>query len=144
MTPGPASNEGLPPQASAAELIAASGGVADERGGSLRMALSNAMVGLKKQYYGKGPSRARAYLMDEYVFVAMEGGLTRSEETLLEDGKADLVRTYRLAFQETVTQTTTRAVEELTGRRVLNYHSQIVFDPVRVFEIFVLDGPAGG
>ena len=139
----PGSEEQLAPQASAAELIAAAGGVADERGGTLRMALSNAMVGLKKQYYGKGPSRARAYLMDEYVFVVMEGGLTRSEETLLAAGQADLVRNYRLAFQETVTQTTTLAVEELTGRRVLSYHSQIVFDPTRVFEIFVLDGPAG-
>ena len=133
----------LPPQASAAELIAASGGVADERGGTLRMAISNAMVGLKKQYYGKGPSRARAYLMDEYVVVVMEGGLTRSEETLLAAGKAQLVREYRLAFQEIVTQTTTRAIEELTGRKVLTYHGQIVFDPVRAFEIFVLDGPAG-
>jgi uncharacterized protein YbcI len=139
----PRQGEELPPVASAAELIAASGGVADDRGGTLRMALSNAMVGLKKQYYGKGPSRARAYLMDEYVFVVMEGGLTRAEETLLAAGKADLVRAYRLAFQGTVTQTTTRAVEELTGRKVLTYHSQIVFDPVRVFEIFVLDGPAG-
>jgi uncharacterized protein YbcI len=106
------------------------------------MALSNAMVGLKKQYYGKGPSRARSYLMDEYVLVVMEGGLTRSEETLLAAGQADLVRNYRLAFQETVTQTTTRAVEELTGRKVLSYHSQIVFDPTRAFEIFVLDAPA--
>jgi uncharacterized protein YbcI len=142
MTPG--DDDQLPLQASAAELIAASGDVADERGGTLRMALSNAMVGLKKQYYGKGPSRARAYLMDEYVFVVMEDGLTRSEETLLAAGQADLVRNYRLAFQETVTQTTTHAVEELTGRKVLTYHSQILFDPVRVFEIFVLDGPAGG
>jgi uncharacterized protein YbcI len=135
--------EGLPPQASAAELIAVADGVGDERGGSLRMALANAMVGMKKQYYGKGPSRARTYLFDEYVFVAMEGGLTRSEETLLADGKADLIRSYRLAFQETVAQTTTRVVEELTGRRVLTYHSQIMFEPTRVFEIFVLDAPAG-
>src|SRR5215203_809272 len=139
----PANDELLPPQASAAELIAASGDVADERGGTLRMALSNAMVGLKKQYYGKGPSRARTYLMDEYVFVVMEGGLTRNEETLLAAGKADLVRNYRLAFQESVSETTTRAVEELTGRKVVGYHSQIVFEPPRAFEIFVLDAPAG-
>ena len=103
-----ADDELLPPQASAAELIAASGDVADERGGTLRMALSNAMVGLKKQYYGKGPSRARAYLMDEYVFVVMEGGLTRNEETLLAAGKGHLVRSYRLAFQETVAQSLER------------------------------------
>jgi uncharacterized protein YbcI len=133
----------LPRLASTQELIAAAGGLADERGGSLRMAIANAMVGLKKQSFGKGPSRARAYLLDEYVFVVMEGGLTRSEETLLANGKSDLVRNYRLAFQETVTDTTTRAVEELTGRRVLTYHSQILFEPTRVFEIFVLDAPAG-
>jgi uncharacterized protein YbcI len=138
----PVTEDQLPRQATAAELIAAAEDAGDERSGSLRMALSNAMVGLKKQYYGKGPSRARSYLMDEYVLVVMEGGLTRSEETLLAAGQADLVRNYRLAFQETVTQTTTRAVEELTGRKVLSYHSQIVFDPTRAFEIFVLDAPA--
>jgi uncharacterized protein YbcI len=130
-----------PGKPSAEQLIQAAGA---ERPASLRMALSNAMVGLKKQYYGKGPSRARAYLMDEYVFVVMEGGLTRNEETLLADGKHDLVRSYRLAFQETVEQTATQAVEELTGRRVIGYHSQIVFEPTRVFEIFVLDAPVGG
>ena len=138
-----ADDDQLPPQASAAELIAAAGNESEDRPGSLRMALANAMVGLKKQYYGKGPSRARAYLMDEYVVIAMEGGLTRSEETLLAAGHADVVRTYRLTFQDIVTQTTTRAVEELTGRKVLSYHSQIVFEPTRVFEIFVLDEPAG-
>jgi uncharacterized protein YbcI len=138
----PRSDNHLPREATAAELIAAADDVvADERGGSLRMALSNAMVGLKKQYYGKGPSRARSYLMDEYVLVVMEGGLTRSEETLLAAGQADLVRNYRLAFQEAVTQTTTRAVEDLTGRTVLGYHSQIVFEPTRTFEIFVLEAP---
>ena len=69
----------------------------------------------------------------------MEGGLTRNEETLLADGKGDLVRSYRLSFQETVGPTTMAAVEELLGRRVLTYHSQIVFDPPRTFEIFVLE-----
>src|SRR5215203_2424771 len=139
----PTMQEEPPPQSSAAELVAAGDGVGEERPGSLRMALSNAMVGLKKQYYGKGPSRARTYLMDEYVFVVMEGGLTRNEETLLSAGKSDLVRNYRLAFQETVAKTTTTAVEELTGRKVLGYHSQIVFDPPRAFEIFVLDAAMG-
>ena len=114
-----------------------------EQGRPLLGQISTEIVRAFKQYYGKGPSRARSYLMDEYVLVVMEGGLTRSEETLLADGKAHLVREYRLAFQETVTQTTTRAVEDLTGRKVLSYHSQIVFDPTRTFEIFVLESPVG-
>ena len=107
--------------------------------GSIRAELANAMVGLKKQYYGRGPTAAKAWILDDYVFVALEGGLTRNEETLLADGKEDLVREYRLSFQETVGATATSAVEELVGRRVLTYHSQIVFDPPRTFEIFVLE-----
>jgi len=105
----------------------------------MRTALANAMVGMKKQYYGKGPTGAKAWIVDDYVFVAMEGGLTRNEETLIEDGKEDVVRAYRLAFQETVSETTMNAVAEITGRRVLTYHSQIVFRPTRAFEIFVLE-----
>ena len=73
--------------------------------------------------------------------MALEGGLTRNEETLLADGKEDMVRSYRLSFQETMTEIVTQAVEEITGRRVLTYHSQIVFGPTRTFEVFVLESP---
>lgn len=104
--------------------------------------MANAMVGMKKQFYGRGPTAAKAWILDDYVFVVMEGGLTRNEETLLADGKEDLVRGYRLSFQETVTETVTAAVSEIMGRRVLTYHSQIVFDPPRTFEIFVLEPQA--
>lgn len=127
-------------QGPARELVEAGGGrMPHEPGGSVRTALANAMVGMKKQFYGRGPTAAKAWILDDYVFVAMEGGLTRNEETLLADGKDHLVRTYRLAFQETVEETVTAAVEEILGRRVLTYHSQIVFDPPRTFEIFVLE-----
>jgi uncharacterized protein YbcI len=124
----------------ASHLVRVGGGrLPDEPGGSLRTALANAMVGLKKQCYGKGPTGAKAWILDDYVFVAMEGGLTRNEETLIAAGKEELVRTYRLAFQETVGDTVMAAVAELMGREVLTYHSQIVFHPVRTFEIFVLE-----
>jgi uncharacterized protein YbcI len=133
-TPGPT------PQGPAADLLSAAGDdVADAPTGSMRAAVANAMVGMKKKYYGRGPTAAKAWFLDDYVFVAMEGGLTANEETLLRDGKQDLVRAYRLSFQETMTETTTGAVEELLGRKVLTYHSQIMFDPVRAFEIFVLE-----
>jgi uncharacterized protein YbcI len=126
----------------AEELVSAVGGqMPNEPGGSVRAALANAMVGLKKQYYGRGPTAAKAWLLDDYVFVAMEGGLTRNEETLLDDGKEDVVRSYRLSFQETMREVTIAAVQEITGRTVLTYHSQIVFGPTRSFEIFVLGGP---
>ena len=110
-----------------------------ERRGDQRAQISNAMVALKKRFYGKGPERARSYLMDEYVFCAMEGGLTRNEEVLVEAGQERAVREYRLLFQETMTKTVSEAVEEITGRTVIGYHSQITFRPTRTFEIFVLE-----
>ncbi|MEA2356866.1 MAG: hypothetical protein QOI62_126 [Solirubrobacteraceae bacterium] len=132
--------EHLPKLGSAQDLVEAAGGrMPSDPGGSLRAALANAMVGMKKQFYGRGPTAAKAWLLDDYVFVAMEGGLTRNEETLLADGKEDVVRSYRLSFQESMTSTTIGAVEELVGRKVLTYHSQIVFHPARTFEIFVLE-----
>jgi uncharacterized protein YbcI len=92
-----------------------------EPGASERATLANATFGLKKQYYARGPTAAKARLLDDYVLVAMEGGLTRNEETLLADGKEELVRSYRLSFQETMAVTTMTALQEITGRKVLTY-----------------------
>ena len=125
--------------ASAEELTRAGDGLADGTAGSVRSKLANAMVGLKKEFYGRGPEAAKAWILDEYVLVVLEGGLTRNEETLLKDDKETEVRNWRLSFQETVGTTLTSAVEQITGRRVLSYHSQIVFNPTRTFEIFVTE-----
>lgn len=107
----------------------------------VRAALSSAMMGIKKRYYGKGPVRARSYLNDRYVLCVLEGGLTRNEEILLAAGNEDCVRSYRLRFEAAVEDIATEAVEQITGRQVIGYHSQIVFEPTFVFEIFVLDQP---
>jgi uncharacterized protein YbcI len=127
------------PLSSPEELMRAGRPVGDESAGSVRAKLANAMVGLKKEHYGRGPTAAKAWILDDYVFVAMEGGLTRNEETLLAAGQEEAVRSYRLTFQEIVGPTTTAAVEEITGRKVATYHSQVVFHPMRAFEIFVLE-----
>lgn len=133
----------LPQIADAGDLERAGAGSSTERGGGVRTRLSDAMAGMKKEFYGKGPERAKTYLNDEYVFVVLEGGMTRNEETLLAAGEAHLIRQFRLRFEEAMTDTITAAVEEITGRRVLTYHSQVVFDPFRAIEIFVLDQPVG-
>ena len=115
-----------------------------DRGQSIRAEISNAMVGLKKEFYGKGPTKVKTFLNDNYVFCVMEGGLTRNEETLIGRGHEDLVRNYRLRFQEAMESPTVEAIQRITGRAVIGYHSQIVFNPERAFEIFVLDRPVDG
>jgi uncharacterized protein YbcI len=115
-----------------------------DRNLSVRAEISNAMVGLKKEFYGKGPTKAKTFLNDNYVFCVMEGGLTRNEETMIERGHEDLVRSYRLRFQEAMEDPTVEAVQRITGHTVIGYHSQIVFNPERAFEIFVRDRPVDG
>ena len=110
-----------------------------DRDGSLRTALANAMVVIMKRYYGKGPTGAKAWLLDDYVFIAMEGGLLPHEETLVAAGDEGLVREYRLRFQEAAAHQICDAVQDIVGRKILTYHSQILFGPPRAFEIFVLE-----
>jgi len=50
-----------------------SSGVDMERRQSLRQQVSNAMVGLKKEFYGKGPTEAKTYINDNYVFCVLKG-----------------------------------------------------------------------
>jgi uncharacterized protein YbcI len=141
----PSDPDGILPRLGTADELARSGApTGDASSGEMRAKLANAMVGLKKEHYGRGPTAAKAWLLDDYVFVALEGGLTRNEETLLAAGRADAVRTNRLVFQEIVAATAIGAVEEITGRKVIGYHSQIVFEPTRAFEIFVLEPDDGG
>ena len=113
----------------------------EARNGNLRLQVSSALVALKKQLYGRGPEGAKTYFNDDWVFTVLEGGLLPHEEVLVQNGEAALVRQYRLRFQEAVTDQLCGAVEEVTGRKVLTYHSQIMFGPTRVVEMFLLDGP---
>lgn len=106
--------------------------------GEQRAAISVAIVALFKEFYGKGPIAAKTYFNDDWVFVVLDGGLTRNEETLVEAGEHALVRQVRLRFQEVVTERITAAVADITGRRVLNYHSQLLLDPVHSVEMFLL------
>lgn len=115
-------------------------GVATESGSSITAEVSNAMVGLKKKFYGRGPTGAKSFINDNYVFCVLDGGLTQNEKTLLDAGEETMVRSYRLRFQEVMAEPTTEAVERITGRKVVGYHSQIIFDPMISIEMFILDG----
>src|SRR3954451_17986183 len=112
--------------------------------GSVRLAISNALVTVKKQLYGKGPVKAKTYINDNYVFTVLEGGLTRNEEMMISAGQHQLVRDYRLRFPEEVSDTIKSAIDVLTDRKVLAYSSLIVFESDRAFEILVLDAAPEG
>jgi uncharacterized protein YbcI len=115
-------------------------GSARRHDGQVRAAIANAMVRLTHEYWGKGPTRAKAYVEDQFVFCILEDPLTTVERTLIEGGESHLVRELRLEFQELKNADFAREVEKATGRRVLASHGQVVFDPDVLFVVFVLEG----
>jgi uncharacterized protein YbcI len=112
--------------------------------GEQRAAIANAIVALFKEFYGKGPTAAKTYFNDDWVFVVLDEGLTRNERTLVDAGEGEMVRTMRLRFQTVMTDRMTGAVTEVTGRRVLTYHSQLLLDPDYSVEMFLLEPLPGG
>ena len=102
-------------------------------------AVSNAVVAIFRDSYGRGPTKAKSYAFDNYVVTVLEDILTTVERTLVDNGEQELVRTVRLTFQEIEAERFKKAVAEAMGRNVLTYHSQVVFDPPMGFEMFVLE-----
>jgi uncharacterized protein YbcI len=113
-----------------------------ESGQSLLLQISNAMVRVQKEFFGKGPTRAKSYMFDDMLLVVMREGLTTAEKTMLEFGHPNQVRQFRQLYQDEMTGRLTGMVEELTGRKVINYQSQVLFDPDMTLELFVFDASA--
>ena len=114
----------------------------EDHGQSLLARLSNEMVRAQKRFFGKGPTEAKSYMLDDLLVIVMRGGLTTAEKTMLEFGQPDQVRQFRQLFENEMTERLTDMVEELTGRKVVTYQSQIMFDPHLVVEMFVFESPA--
>ncbi|MDQ6915594.1 MAG: DUF2294 domain-containing protein [Actinomycetota bacterium] len=105
--------------------------------------ISNGLVQLMAEHFGRGPNKARTFIVDRYVFCVLEDLLTRSEQTMVANGRGSLVREWRLSFQTDMAADFKAVVEQAVGRRVVTYQSQVVFDPPMGFEFFVLDAPPG-
>ena len=107
--------------------------------GAIRSAISQAIVQLHAEHYGKGATQAKTYLWENLVVTILRDVLTTSERTLVRAERADTVRDVRNAFQTTMEPLFCDAVERITGRRVASFMSQV--DPVNGMgvEVFVLE-----
>jgi uncharacterized protein YbcI len=110
-----------------------------EPDGEQLAAISNAIVKIYSDAYGRGPTKAKSYAFDNYVLCVLEDILTTVERTLVDKGEEHLVRSVRLRFQEKEAKQFTGAVEAVIGRPVVAYNSQVTFHPAVGFEMFVFE-----
>jgi uncharacterized protein YbcI len=103
-------------------------------------AVTNGIVKLFREYYGRGPTKAKSYILDDRIVVCvLEETMTKVEKTLVENGHGDKVREVRLTFQEAMADEFKNEVTQGMGRTVIAYHSQLTLEPDIGFEFFILD-----
>jgi len=112
---------------------------APARGKQALAAISEALVSLHREYYGKGPTKAKTFLVDDTILCLLQGGFTVVEKTLIDNGKEQAVHDIRRTFQVAMEERFTSVVEEALGRRVIAYMSQVHNDPDISAELFVLE-----
>ena len=131
--------EGFAPENSASPL----------GGGKLLAAISTSIVTILREHYGRGPMKAKTYLLDDIIVVVLRGsGFTALEKTIMESGDGGRVVAMREEFQSMMADRyrgmIEEKIEELTGRKVLAFLSQAHVEPDLTMEIFFIDGPLPG
>lgn len=106
--------------------------------GDVLTAISDGMVALLKEFYGRGPTRTKSYYQDDLVVCLLRGGFSRVEQTLLDGGRGDAVIHQRMEFQELMRVRFEEVVERATGRKVIGFMSGNQQDPDIMCEVFVL------
>ena len=108
-------------------------------GGALLTEISNAMVALHRQHFGRGPGAAKCVLLEDLLVCTLTDVYTPVERTLIRSGNIDRVRETRLVHQLALREEFESRVTKLTGRRVRAFVSGVHFDPDMAIELFYLE-----
>jgi uncharacterized protein YbcI len=93
--------------------------------GAAATAICNAVVGALKRVCGKGPTKVKAYSLDDHVAVVAQDMLTTLERTLVQSGHEQLVREARRVLADEVARECRAAIEQATGQSVVGWQSQV-------------------
>jgi uncharacterized protein YbcI len=107
--------------------------------GPLTAQITNAVVGVFRDYTGRGPTKARTFLNDELVQVLLEDTMTTAERQLAQGGEREFVLQLRRKFQEAMRGDLVQAVEQLGGRKVIAFMSDNTVEPDMALESFVVE-----
>ena len=106
--------------------------------GKARAEIASRIVQLQSEYYGKGPTKARTYMVDDLVVVVLEETFTKAERTLVERGERDAIQQIRRRFQQEMADEFESIVEQATGRSVRAFLSETNLDADLSVELFLL------
>jgi uncharacterized protein YbcI len=106
-------------------------------------AVGNAIARLHRERYGRGATTTRTVFHANHIVAFLEDIYTPMERTLIDAGDWEQVKATRQSFQMAMRSPFCEAVEEITGRPVIAFMSQVHRDPDLAAEIFILEPRAG-
>jgi len=105
--------------------------------------LSNEMVRLYKELFGRGPARARTHFAGpDTIICTLERTLTPAEQSMVAMGEHQRLRETRMFFQHAREDDFRGTVEQITGRRVRGFMSATDTAQDLSCEIFYLEPAA--
>ncbi len=111
-----------------------------EQGTTALQAVSNAMVTLHKEQFGRGPTSSRAnFAGPDALMCVLRDVLLPAELKMVEMGDGQRVRESRTAFQAATASDFVARVEEIVFRKVIGFASAVDPDSNIVFECFYFE-----
>jgi uncharacterized protein YbcI len=105
--------------------------------------ISDGIASIHREHYGRGARKVRTLIYDDVVLCRLEDPFTVVEKTMISADAFLQVRETRTLFQDWLGPRFIRLVEEVTGRKVRQFVSQVAHDPDFALELFLLE-PNGG
>jgi uncharacterized protein YbcI len=116
----------------------------DGRQGSALLQISNAMVRLYKDAFGRGPTKARAqFAGPDTLVVLLQDSMTVAERNLAAMGEHARLRDARMFFQYALEDEFRAAVEQILRRRTVAFISGIDTERDVSIEVFTLEPRTG-
>src|SRR5215208_7597320 len=106
--------------------------------GAQRATISNEIVRLHSEYYGRGPTKSKVYADGDLIAVVLEETFTPAERTLIARGEADGIQEIRRRFQRVMADQFRSIVEQATGREVRAFLSETDLENDVAVELFLL------
>lgn len=109
---------------------------------SQSVAISNGIGAMHREHYGRGADRIRTTIHSEFAITVLEDCFTTVEKKMVSEGAFTKVRETRTMFQDWMRPKFVEIVEEVTGKTVRAFFSQVGHDPDMAVEVFLFDMPA--
>lgn len=108
--------------------------------GTIEAEISTAIIKLEKELVGRGPTEIKTHIIDDAVFVRLEGVLTRTEKHLSKTAAGSrIIKDTHVELLETVKDVLGRMIQSITGFSIKSLHADISTKTGDKIFVFILE-----